>query len=76
MHFADLTPETLAAVTGWSGASLSYDDRGRPDGVIIETLEGPLHGSVGDWIIRGVHGEHYACKPDIFALTYESADRE
>lgn len=39
----------------------------------IETLEGPLHVSRGDWIITGVKGERYPCKPDIFAATYEAA---
>jgi hypothetical protein len=37
----------------------------------IETLEGVLRGNAGDYIIRGVKGEIYACKPDIFAMTYE-----
>jgi len=74
MHFSDLQPETLARVAEWSGASISYDDNGEPDGLHIPTLEGVLHASVDDWIIRGVHGEHYACKPDIFALTYEPVD--
>lgn len=37
----------------------------------IETLEGRMEVSVGDWIITGVKGEHYPCKPDIFAATYE-----
>jgi len=41
----------------------------------IETLEGDLHVSVGDWIITGVNGEHYPCKPDIFEKTYEPAER-
>ena len=40
----------------------------------IETLEGMIHASVGDWIITGVHGEHYPCKPDIFEKTYEKVD--
>lgn len=39
--------------------------------ILIETLEGPLTGSVGDCIIQGVHGEFYACKPDIFEETYQ-----
>jgi len=38
----------------------------------IMTLEGPMKASAGDFIIRGVKGELYACKPDIFAATYES----
>jgi hypothetical protein len=37
----------------------------------IDTLEGEMEGKVGDWIIRGVKGEFYPCKPDIFAATYE-----
>jgi hypothetical protein len=37
----------------------------------IETLEGIMRADVGDWIIRGVQGELYPCKPDIFAATYE-----
>lgn len=37
----------------------------------IETLEGTMHANVGDWIITGVHGEQYPCKPDIFEKTYE-----
>lgn len=42
--------------------------------VAIETLEGAHKVSVGDWIIQGVKGELYPCKPDIFAHTYESAE--
>lgn len=37
----------------------------------IETLEGPLHASPGDYIITGIKGEKYPCKPDIFLATYE-----
>ena len=37
----------------------------------IPTLEGTTVASPGDWIIKGVKGEFYACKPDIFAATYE-----
>ena len=37
----------------------------------IETLEGTMTASRGDWIIKGVNGEFYPCKPDIFEKTYE-----
>ncbi len=37
----------------------------------IETLEGPMHVATDDWIIKGIKGEFYPCKPDIFAETYE-----
>lgn len=38
---------------------------------VIITLEGPHRASMGDWIIKGVKGELYPCKPDIFEMTYE-----
>ncbi|WP_419184727.1 hypothetical protein [Botrimarina mediterranea] len=40
---------------------------------IIKTLEGDMRADPGDWIITGVKGERYPCKPDIFAATYEDA---
>lgn len=43
-------------------------------GLFINTLEGCLTASPGDWIIRGVQGEFYPCKPDIFAQTYDEPD--
>lgn len=39
--------------------------------ITIETLEGKMLASPGDWIITGIHGEKYPCKPDIFEKTYE-----
>lgn len=42
--------------------------------VLIKTLEGVMHASLGDWIIKGVKGELYPCKPDIFAATYEKVE--
>jgi len=38
----------------------------------IKTLEGGRRASLGDWIIKGVNGEFYPCKPDIFEKTYEA----
>lgn len=40
----------------------------------IDTLEGPLHVSDEDWIITGIKGERYPCKPDIFKATYEPVE--
>lgn len=40
----------------------------------IRTLEGEMRASLNDWIIRGVQGEIYPCKPDIFAATYEMVE--
>ena len=44
--------------------------------VEIPTLEGVMRADPGDWIITGVQGEHYPCKPDIFVQTYEPAEAE
>jgi len=45
-------------------------------GMAIETLEGRMHASYDDWIIRGVQGEFYPCKDSIFQQTYEPIEPE
>lgn len=42
--------------------------------MIIQTSEGPLRAEPGDWIITGINGKQYPCKPDIFEKTYEPVD--
>ena len=42
--------------------------------VQVQTMEGMMTGAVGDWIIRGIMGEFYPCKPDIFAATYDPVE--
>lgn len=59
-------------VLGGGGTARYVDEGGQPASLHIDTLEGPIHwANEGDWIIRGVAGEFYPCKPDIFAATYE-----
>lgn len=41
------------------------------DGALIKTLEGDMKANLGDWIIKGVNGEYYPCKPNIFNATYD-----
>jgi hypothetical protein len=53
----------------------SFDDAGKPF-LRIPTLEGEMTCSLGDWVIRGVKGELYPCKPDIFEQTYEEVRDE
>jgi len=43
--------------------------------LVIPTLEGEHEATPGDWIIKGIKGEFYPCKPDIFAATYEPASQ-
>lgn len=59
----------------WFSDMDEYVSHVRADGnkFKIFTLEGVIDALPGDWIIRGVQGEHYPCKPDIFAATYEPA---
>jgi hypothetical protein len=45
-----------------------------PLAMFIHTLEGEMRADEGDWIIKGVKGEIYPCKPDIFEATYEPVD--
>ena len=47
------------------------DEEGNPT-IKIQTLEGIMTAQLGDWIIKGVKGEFYPCKPDIFTATYEA----
>jgi len=61
----------------FSDTKAGFDDlkaKGIPLHCFIPTLEGNMCISDGDWIIRGVKGEFYPCKPDIFEATYEKAD--
>jgi len=65
-----------AVVFGWSDAQIDPPEEGeRGIGYgYISTLEGRMRVSPGDWIITGVNGERYPCKPDIFNATYEAVD--
>ena len=55
-----------------------YQEKGDGTGaeVIIPTLEGAMTANIGDYIIKGVNGEFYPCKPDIFEKTYETVEGE
>lgn len=81
MPFYRKRPVVIEAIE-WTGENIkeiadfmhwrmfSHDFR---SGLIIHTLEGNHNATVGDFIIKGVHGEFYPCKPEIFAATYEAA---
>lgn len=56
----------------WLGKTAWFDKENRQ--YMIYTLEGTITASVGDYIIKGVQGEFYPCKPDIFEQTYEAED--
>lgn len=59
----------------WPTAGVNFET-GHPDGprIAIATLEGVMVAKPKDWIIKGIKGELYPCKPDIFEATYEPVD--
>lgn len=72
IQFEDNTDCILAIhrFVGQETTRVNYEDKDNPY-IEIETLEGTMKASVGDYIIKGVNGEFYPCKPDIFDKTYE-----
>lgn len=67
--------EALTEISEFAGDKVvvSYDDPNVPV-LKIETLEGTMKANVGDWIIKGIRGEFYPCKHDIFNKTYEEVE--
>jgi len=64
--------DELNALPVGSLAALGYGQNGERIPIVeIDTLEGTMTAAPGDWIIRGIKGELYPCKPDIFAATYD-----
>jgi hypothetical protein len=71
-----LTHDSIEDIAFWSGSQVQRQPK--PSDVTdvwtfinIPTLEGIMRGDIGDYIIKGVKGEFYACKQDVFELTYE-----
>jgi hypothetical protein len=75
MRFAG-TKESACEILSWAGPRCGIEHRytalpSAPEVLVIETLEGAMRAVPGDYVIRGVKGEFYPCKPDIFDATYE-----
>ena len=67
------TPYNGTQIQAWAaehGTHLTLRD----DYLYVATLEGTMKAQLGDWIIKGINGEFYPCKPDIFDATYEEVD--
>lgn len=63
------TTTSQTEICNWCGGKRGFDG-----GVIIHTLEGDMVANTGDYIIKGINGEIYPCKPDIFEKTYEKVE--
>ena len=77
MQFTDL--DSYLKIFEWMKAcgdthALAKEVRYSTPIMLLQTLEGTMAANPGDWIIRGVKGEFYPCKPDIFESTYERVE--
>ena len=74
-QFTDDKIETLIGLQEFMDRDVRVSYKNPENPVLkIETLEGVMDASIGDYIIKGVRGEFYPCKPDIFKATYEEAE--
>lgn len=71
------TEETKDQVFNWVQRNhyASWDKNENPS-LVIQTLEGDMTANLGDFIIKGIQGEFYPCKPDIFKATYELVEED
>lgn len=74
VQFTD-TEESISKLSelGLEPVQIDYADAGNPI-LKIKTLEGLMIAAEGDYIIKGIQGEFYPCKPDVFAETYEKTE--
>lgn len=74
----DHSPARSAAIIAWASAAetvIECEHDGAESHVLrIPTREGVMTAQPGDWVIKGVAGEFYPCKPEIFAATYEAVE--
>jgi len=77
------SPESARQIVEWSagavkmGTEIRNHSTEHPDGfdypcLLVATREGTMTASVGDWVVKGIRGEFYPVKPDIFEMTYEA----
>jgi hypothetical protein len=75
MQLHDADPDQWCEVLKWIGEDACAVGEGfEPHIIQIRTLEGLMFADPHDWIIKGVKGEFYPCKPDIFEATYEPVE--
>jgi len=67
------TTESITLVSDFAATEIRVDYSVDPPLLRIHTMEGTMTASPGDWIIRGVKGEFYPCKPEVFEASYDRA---
>jgi hypothetical protein len=69
-------PAHVINMTGKDGGKNRGITHEAPERWVIDTLEGAMEVKAGDWVITGVKGERYPCRPDIFDMTYEKVEAD
>ena len=69
-----LNRDNFEDVADWAGVKEYWGLHAPSPALHIETLEGVMLAHLGDYVLRGVQGEFYPCKPDIFEATYEPVE--
>jgi len=70
----EVTEDNVEKLAQWCNGVVNNNDLTAEKSISIYTLEGIMSARVGDYLIKGVNGEFYPCKPDIFAKTYDSTE--
>ena len=74
-----LTNESIVEIINWTtdyiNIEIDTDENNNIIGMIIPTLEGAMRASMNDYIVKGIQGEFYPCKPNIFEQTYELVEQ-
>ena len=65
------TGKNIIELLDWGKGKILWDDA---DDLFIDTLEGRMKANINDYIIKGLRGEFYPCKPDVFKKKYERID--
>ena len=65
------TGKNIIELLDWGRGKILWDDA---DDLFIDTLEGRMKANINDYIIKGLRGEFYPCKPDVFKKKYERID--
>lgn len=65
--------DQISDIVNWCHGTL-FLESGKPLTVTIGTLEGIMTANYGDYVVKGIQGEFYPCKPDIFLASYEAMD--
>lgn len=75
-----LTKDSVSKIKEWTKQDLPWWANGYSPtnitGVYLQTLEGTVQATFGDYIVKGIDGEFYPCKPDIFARIYEEVKHD